>query len=461
MKKVLKNWIYRIVACMLVLTLLMGCSQSDAKHAEKGQNEITTSNDILVASDDTAETTEESKVEKINLWYTNDELTEYLTNCAIHFRESMGVGVNLKLVSSVDYIEAIYQGTKEGNVADVYILNTESLEKAYLAGIAAENTDTATYNNNIYPEVALNASTYNGKLIGYPFYYDTTFFLYNKDYVEAPETFSDIVEFANNYMGEYKNIDTILQWDVHDLFFSYCFVGEYLNFGGVCGDDSSIIDINNANVIEALTYFKQINQALYFDAADSDYEDVLKDFIEGKILYTMGSTANLEQIIGSGVNYGISTIPALNDNMDSRAVSINYTAVVNPYTSNKALASRLAQGISFEHAEEFFSYTKKIPSKRLSSYPNENWQHIAEQYEHTAILPKLMATTNYWMELEVILNNIWDKELDEETEMTGIDEKLSEAEQMEIRQKYMAGIIREYVTVEINQLQKLMEEQIN
>ncbi len=461
MKKVLKNWTCRIVSCMLVFTLLMGCSKSDANPAEKNQNETTTSNNVSDISGGMSEATEGAKIENINLWYTNDELTEYLADCAMHFRETNGVGVNLKLVSSVDYIEAIYQGTKEGNVADVYILNTESLEKAYLAGIVAENVDTDICNGDNYPEVALNASTYNGKLIGYPFYYDTTFFLYNKDYVEAPETFSDIIEFSNNYMGEYKNIETILQWDVHDLFFSYCFVGEYLNFGGVCGDDASIIDINNANVIEALTYFKQINQILYFDSADSNYEDVLNDFLEGKILYTMGSTANLEQIIGSGVNYGICTIPALNDEMDSRAVSINYTVVVNPYTSNKELASQLAQGISFEHAEEFFSYTKKIPSRRLSSYPNENWQHIAEQYEHTATLPKLMATTNYWMELEVVLNTIWDKELDEEKEIENIDETLSEDEQMAIRQEYIASIIREYVTEEINKLQTLMEEQIN
>lgn len=459
MKKVLKNWIYRIVACMLVFALLTGCSQSSADLAE-AQNETTTENNISKTNDSITQTTENAKVENINLWYTNDELTQYLLNCAMHFRESNGVGVNLKLVSSVDYIEAIYQGTKEGNVADVYILNTESLEKAYLAGVAAENVNTDTFNNQNFPEVALNASTYKGKLVGYPFYYDTTFLLYNKDYVEAPKTFSDIVDFSNNYMGEYENIETILQWDVHDLFFSYCFVGEYLNFGGVCGDDASIIDINNADVIEALTYFKQINQTLYFDAADSNYSDVLNDFLDGKILYTMGSTANLEQIIGSGVNYGICTIPALNEEMNSRAVSINYTVVVNPYASDKELASQLAWGISFEHAEEFFSYTKKIPSKRLSSYPNENWQHIAEQYEHTVILPKLMATSNYWMELEVVLNTIWDKELDEETEMD-IDETLSEDEQMAIRQEYIANIIREYVTGEINKLQTLMEEQIN
>lgn len=451
---------------MLACSLLVGCGASDkAEEADSATTAATQKNgDDEVAEntvDSTLKTGTPEKIDNINLWYTNDELTLYLTNCAIHFREASGVGVNLNLVSSVDYIEAIYKGTKEGNVADVYILNTESLEKAYLAGIAAENKDTNICNDYNYPQVALDASTYKGKLIGYPFYYDTTFFLYNKDYVEAPGSFKDIVEFSNNYMGEYEKISTILQWDVQDLFFSYSFVGNYLNFGGTCGDDASVIDINNANVIEALTYFKQINQALYFDAADSSYDSVLKDFLDGKVLYTMGSTANLDEIIGSGINYGICTIPALNDELQSKAVSINYAAVVNPYASNKDYATQLAQWITFGHAEEFYSYTKKLPSRRLSVYPNEEWQHIAEQYEHTAILPKLMAATNYWLELEVTLNTIWDKELDEETAINDNDGSLSEDELMALRQEYIAGIIREYVTGEIGKLQTLMEEQIN
>jgi len=467
MNREFKNRIYKIVACMLVFSCIMGCAGKE-DHAETTtvaestteQVETVTEDRLLLPTQE-AETTKPKKTENINLWYTNDELTKFLTDCAIHFREENGVGVNLKLVSSVDYIEAIYKGTKEGNVADVYIMNTESLEKAYLSGIAAVNEDTSICNDYNYPQIALDASSYGGKLIGYPFYYDTTFFLYNKDYVEAPETFSDIVEFSNNYMGEYSGIETILQWDVHDLFFSYSFVGEYLNFGGPCGDDASVIDINNADVIEALTFFKQINQILYFDAEDSNYKDVLKAFLEGKILYTMGSTANLNEIVSSGINYGICTIPALNDKMDTKAVSINYAAVVNPYSSDRELASQLAKWITFGHAEDFFLYTKKLPARRLSSYQNEEWKHIAEQYEHTAILPKLMSATNFWMELEVTLNNIWDKELDEETTPENIDASLSEDEQMALRQEYIAGIIREYVAGEIGKLQTLMKEQIN
>ncbi len=460
MKTVLKNSIYRVICCILTCSLLIGCGAGNRAADSDMSTTRQEKSEEADISDSINETAKDEKVDNINLWYTNDELTLYLTDCAIHFREANGVGVNLKLVSSVDYVESIYKGTKEGNGADVYILNTESLEKAYLLGMAAENKDVNICNSYNYPQVALDASTYKGRLIGYPFYYDTTFFLYNKDYVEAPEKFSDIVEFSNNYMGEYEKISTILQWDVHDLFFSYSFVGNYLNFGGTCGDNASIIDIDNAEVIEALTYFKQINQALYFDAADSDYNDVLKDFLAGKILYTMGSTANLDEIIKSGINYGICTIPALNDELASKAVSINYAAVVNPYASNKDYATQLAQWITFGHAGEFYSYTKKLPSRRLASYPNEEWQHIAEQYENTAILPKLMAATNYWLELEVTLNTIWDKELDEETTID-IDAGLSDDEQMALKQAYIAGIIREYVTGEIGKLQTLMEEQIN
>ncbi|MBQ9764649.1 MAG: extracellular solute-binding protein [Lachnospiraceae bacterium] len=455
MKKSIKKIISMMLAMVIFSTLCLGCSKDNA--TDDGTAETTDSKAEAV----TTETgTQEVKIDNINLWYTDEVLTQYLTNCAIHFREENGVGVNLNLISSVDYVENIYQGTKEGNVADVYIINTESLEKAYLAGIAAENTQ-PEYTSVNYPQIALNASTYHGKLVGYPLYYDTTFFMYNKDYVEAPLTFEDIIEFANVYMGEYEGIETILQWDVHDLFFSYGFVGAYLDFGGACGDDASIINIANKEVIEALTAFKQINQSLYFDAADSNYEDVLADFLAGKILYTMGSTADLEEIIVADINYGICTLPMINEELNTKPVSINYTAVVNPYSSNKEMAAALAKGITYEHAEEFYSYVKRLPARKLSEYPNAEWQHIAEQYESSTILPKLMSTTNYWLELESMLNNIWDRQLDEETEIEIEDDTLTEDEQMQIRQAYVANIIRTFVTEDVNMLQALMEQQIN
>ena len=458
MKNVRRRFLQRIAAALLAVLMLTGCGSqatTDPTGDEQG-NQVTAATSTTGVID-YMETIKEA--DTINLWYTNDEITPYLRTCALMFSSSHNIDVNVELVSSIDYLETIGKETLNGRVADVYILNTDMLEKAYLAGLAEENTD-ALYNNYSYPDIALTASTYKGKLLGYPLYYDTSFFLYNKDFVTAPASFKDIIDFSNNYEGdEYPGIETIIQWDVLDLFFSYGFVGEYINLGGTYGDDSSIVDIANDNVVEALTFYKELNQALYFDAEDSNYETVLKNFLGGKILFTMGDTEHLADIITSGINYGICTIPALNDTLDTKAVSINYAVVVNPYSGNKETAQKFAKALSYEYAENFYTYVKKLPSRRLDVYPNEEWKHIAEQYETTAILPKLMATTNYWMELEVMMNGIWKEDIDGED--IEIDSSLPEEEQEALSRKLIRERIKGFVTKEITELDLQMKLQID
>ena len=460
MRNVRRRFLQRIAAALLAVVMLTGCgaqATTDPTGDEQGNQVITTTTATTEPGPDYMGTIKEA--DTINLWYTNDELTSYLKTCALMFSGSNDIKVNVELVSSIDYLETMSKETLKGNVADVYILNTEMLEKAYLAGLAEENKDTL-YNIYTYPEIALAASTYKGKLLGYPLYYDTSFFLYNKDYVSAPASFQDIIDFSNNYEGdEYPGIETIVQWDVLDLFFSYAFVGEYLNLGGTYGDDLSVVDIANDNTIEALTFYKELNQALYFDADDSNYEDVLKKFLEGKILYTMGDTEHLAAIITSGINYGICTIPALNSELDTKAVSINYTVVVSPYSGNKDMAQKFAKALTYEYAEDFYASVKKLPARKLATYPNEEWKHIAEQYEATAVLPKLMATTNYWMELEVMMNGIWKEDIDGED--IEVDSSLPEEEQEALSRKLIRERIKSFVAKEITELDLQMRLQID
>lgn len=459
MKNVRRRFLQRITAMFLALLMLTGCGAQTMTDlaGDEQENKVTTTTSAEMDISDYRD--ELTGTKTINLWYTNDEITSYLKTCALMFSANNDIKVNVELVSSIDYLETINKETLNGNVADVYILNTEMLEKAYLAGLAEENKD-SLYNNYSYPDIALKASTYRGKLLGYPLYYDTSFFLYNKDFVNAPASFQEIIDFSNNYEGdEYPGIETIIQWDVLDLFFSYSFVGENLNLGGEYGDDASVVDIANDKVIEALAFYKELNQALYFDAEDSNYEAVLKKFLSGKILFTMGDTEHLADIITSGINYGICTIPALNDELDTKAVSINYTVVVNPYSGNKAIAQKFAKSLTYEYAENFYASVRKLPARRLDTYPNEEWKHIAEQYEDTAILPKLMATTNYWMELEVMMNAIWMEDIDGED--IEVDSALPEEEQETMRRQLLREKIKNYVAREITELDLQMKLQID
>ena len=93
-----------------------------------------------------AEKTEEESVfhkgkskETLYLWYTDETLTSYLSSAAVTYSETHDVRIVPVLESGLEYLENINQvSLGEENIPDLYILSHDSLEKAYLAGLAHE-----------------------------------------------------------------------------------------------------------------------------------------------------------------------------------------------------------------------------------------------------------------------------------------------------------------------------------
>ena len=129
--------------------------------------------------------------ETIHLWYTDDSLTDYLNNKALDFYNATDVRVETKLVSGLEYLEAINQASlsDEETTPDVYILSNDSLEKAYLAGLATPINNTKTLEDStLFSQAARNAVSYHGNYVGYPLYFETSALLYNKTYLNQIAT---------------------------------------------------------------------------------------------------------------------------------------------------------------------------------------------------------------------------------------------------------------------------------
>ncbi len=123
--------------------------------------------------------------ETLYLWYTDEALTSYLSGAAVTYNENHDVRIVPVLESGAEYLEKINQTSLESNVPDLYILSHDSLEKASLAGLADEVSppgDAAM--EEIYMDTGLCAANYKDKIIGYPFYFETSALLYNKTYLE-------------------------------------------------------------------------------------------------------------------------------------------------------------------------------------------------------------------------------------------------------------------------------------
>jgi len=411
--------------------------------------------------------------ETIYFWYSDSSMTDYLNSAAVTFGQENDVRVIPKLVSDSAYLEEIHRASLEDKqVPDVYMLSNDSLGKAYLAGLASRIQDTqglCTTEN--FPQTALSAVTYRDKLVAYPYYYETSALLYNKTYLEEwtaaqltaqkeqegeqepgtegndgddgderleitqqqieagiPVNMDELLAFADNYDAP-ENVEAVLKWDVSDIFYNYYFVGEYMNVGGEAGDDVKSIDIYNDEAKRCLEIYQALNQFFSIDADAVDYETVLQEFIEGKLVFTVvtpDAVEVLEQAKEEGTfayEYGVATMPMPSAELRGRSLSVTSSVVINGYSDHKELANEFAAFLTEDYLDNLYERTGKLSANLSANTDKEHLMTFMEEYKNSISLPKMIETSNFWIHLEVAFARIWAGE-DVETQLQALSAQI-------------------------------------
>lgn len=401
------------------------------------------------------------KKETIYFWYSDENLSGYINSAAVAFGEREGVRVIPVLTSESEYLEAINRASLEGNhVPDAYLLSNDSLEKAYLAGLAAKVQDEAgVCSETNFSPAAMAAVTYHDKVVGYPLFFDTSVLVYNETYLmewaeqqarrelaeesegenvgaegsgeqtadeealleqktreyyesAVPRTVADILNIADT-IDLPENVEGVMKWDVSDIFYNYWIVGNYMIVGADAGDDKQNISIANQETVQCLEVYKALNQFFYIEPDKVTYEDVIQDFIDGKIMFTIATVdvvKTLEEARENGslvYNYGMTTMPDVSDELKSRSLSVTGAVVINGYSEQKELANQFAAFLTDEYAAELYIRSGKAPAKQSASAENGALQIFSMEYADSMPLPKMMETGNFWLHLEVLFSKVW------------------------------------------------------
>ncbi len=450
--------------------------------------------------------------ETIYFWYTDEALTDYLGSAAVAYGEAHDVRVIPVLASGLEYLEEINKASIQSeNMPDLYIISNDSLEKAFLAGLASPISEESWGEiKEEYPDAARLAVTYKNKTIGYPFYFETSSLLYNRTYLEEfarsqieaerdaaegeaamadfeengpeeesqgnedaqagessqeggntqgdgtsqadadaqnegglreggegsgedgtepdgemealvdervkellPSTIDDILNFANEYNAP-EQVEAIFKWDVTDIFYNYFFAGNYMIVGGAAGDNTENMNIYNKDAIDCLKVYQALNQFFSIDTKEISYEKVLNDFMEGKIVYTVATTdavAKLEEAKRNGdfaYEYSIAPVPDINEELLTRSLSVTNCVAVNGYSDKQELARDFARFLTCEYTDTLYSRTGKVAARYGVDYGNINLQEFVNEYEVSVPMPKMVETSNFWVELEIAFAQIWD-----------------------------------------------------
>lgn len=392
---------------------------------------------------------------KLTIWYTDAKLNEFMLEAAEEYKAETGIAVNAQLISAVDYIEKISDATFiEENGPDLFVAGSDLLQKALYAGIVDDQVTYSEGERENIPEKAFHAATCNGKLIGYPFYFESCFLLYNQYYAQDwPRNIEQILEYADSFetSAVTEKVQNIFKWDVSDIFYNYFFIGDYVELGGPYGDDKAQLKLSEGNVIESLKYYQSLNEFFAIDEETVHSEDVIQEFIDGKIVFTIAKTdaiARLEKAIADGEIpeyqvetvqdeagnevparevdsfYGVGDIPNLNDELHTRGLSVTNSIVVNSYSPYRTYANDFAHYVSYEKAERLYEKTGKVSVCKNVIAGNENWERIMAQYDGSVEIPKIIEMSNYWILMEIAFANIWNG-ADIETEIEEVVQQVN------------------------------------
>lgn len=386
--------------------------------------------------------------ETIYFWYSDDGLTNFINNAAVSFNEKENVRVIPVLTSANEYLEALNNASLHSDqIPDAYIISHDSLEKAYLAGLATQIQDrSGVCGSEKFPAAALSAISYHGKLVAYPLFFETSALAYNDTYLELwarqaalselseagiPADEAAVAAKAEEYIGNAvpaavddilgvadsfelpEDAEGVFKWAVSDIFYNYWFVGNYMIVGGDAGDDEELIDIDNEETIQCLEVYKALNQFFYIEPDTVTYDSVLQDFIDGKFVFTIVTTDAVEQLADAkeqgimAFDYGIAPLPDVGRDLESRAMSVTGTVAVNGYSRHRDLANKFAAYLVDECADALYERSGKVPARLGANAENVYLQIFRQEYAESIPLPKMMRTENFWLQLESLFSKVW------------------------------------------------------
>lgn len=369
---------------------------------------------MLVKKVDQQELTRQESKEGLHFWYANDQITPYLKTAAKEFYKETGVEVHLSLVSSDDYVESIYKESiaKDAALPDLYLLRNDKLESAWMAGITSMSKQgEAICNTDNFAKAALDAVTYKEKYIAYPLYYNTVSMVYNKDvFQNAPSDMNELMSFAENGQVP-QGTERILNWDNSSYFCNYVFLADSLTLAGVCGDDPSGYLVASDRAIRGLTAYHDIGQ--YFAvASDSSSDAVTQGFIEGRTLCILADCNMIRKIEQAksnnsmSINYAIAELADISGEAMTAHASYTQAVVVNGLSTKQSLASEFAEYLAVDQAGKLYETAGFFAAKKGIKYKQTELNGLYKIYEQSKQFPKLFATEDLWMKIEILFSNV-------------------------------------------------------
>lgn len=396
-----KNIISAAAAGIFLIVVAAG-----AKHAgiitgnilqEKEQNVLQTSLGRSGAETVTAE--EKDAYQKAGtdlvLWYEDASYDAFFQEAAERYFAENGIKVLPEYRNTLDYIGDIYDKTmQEEEYPDVCLMTGDCLEEAYLYGLICVNKNAEIYESVL--DKAVEAATYQDKMLGYPLSFDSCVFVYQNGYFEnEPDSLQAIIDYSNENEPP-EDVEYLLEWDVNDPFYDFPFISNGVKFEKTESEGMNVV-YQEALYQQDLDYFAEILESFSIDADHISIGSILDNFLSGRTLCAFIDTDSLAKL--QNYDYSLMKIPDLNDSLKACSCATTDVLVVNGFSEQTKEAQDFAEFVMLDMADELHGLTghySVIPGDE------QEWaDKVAyESYESAVLAPDSEDARDFWVKLE-------------------------------------------------------------
>ena len=307
----------KVIAMMMVSAMgmsMVGCGGSEAKTTEAPAENATenTSTESAAANESMFQNTEAA----LTVWGSQDDqqmLNEMVEAFKAEYPE-VKWDITVRVNGEDQAKTEVLKDTEAA--ADVFAIAHDQLGELVQSGAVYKNTKYADEIKERTIDAAINASTYEGELYGYPSVSETYFLFYNKAIFDEEK----VKSLETMLSSELPEGVTPFAMDVANAYYSGpFFLSNGCELFGADGSDAKTVTFNNAQGLEVAKLIGSLKEkgVVAFDdtVAAAQFEaGTLGAYIAGP-----WKTATYKQVLGD--NFGVAELPTLNFNGEERHMS--------------------------------------------------------------------------------------------------------------------------------------------
>ncbi|MCL2376223.1 MAG: maltose ABC transporter substrate-binding protein [Defluviitaleaceae bacterium] len=261
-------------------------------------------------------------------------------------------------------------------------------------------------------ESAVLATTFDGRMYGYPIASETYALFYNRALItsaDVPRTFNDLVTFSLGFNAANPGMNGFVL-DVSSAYYTIIFTTAGGNrLFGPTGADMTNSYINSPAAVQGMYFFQSLREILDVPAGDMNTAFADAAFASGNAAMHLTGPWNIAPFREAGLDFGVTTIPAMPGEANPPA-SFAGTRVmfVSAYSENYEEAQMFAHFlISAEMQQLRYDITGALPSMPLE-LDDAHLNGILAQLEYAFPMPSVPGMAAFWDAMGAASSLIWD-----------------------------------------------------